>query len=333
MEKDFSRVSMNEEIRLDFLQNPKIDYELCKLGDYNFPSIASNIDEIMSFRFKLANMFSKSFALPFNFNCTGFLELFLNFENIYFFNSSHYEIRKAALKASNFINVSPLKIDSFSDFKPASKTLVIAPFINEDIFSFNLDLKNAFPDATLALDISYALALGLEIPPAHIYLINGAPLSLIHGMGIIISNEEYSSPIYKLGVGKAFYYAIRKRKEIKNLFNHKTNMEIFNKLQKSLGDDVSLFASNFAPNTLPLRFKSINTRNLIQHLYLDNVYIQSSQDCYLRLGEPSYTLLSMGFTPSLARELCALSFKEILNLDSLVEKIIQSYKIIKLMDF
>lgn len=333
MEKDFSRVSMNEEIRLDFLQNPKIDYELCKLGDYNFPSIASNIDEIMSFRFKLANMFSKSFALPFNFNCTGFLELFLNFENIYFFNSSHYEIRKAALKASNFINVSPLKIDSFSDFKPASKTLVIAPFINEDIFSFNLDLKNAFPDATLALDISYALALGLKIPPAHIYLANGAPLSLIDGMGIIILDEEYSSPIYKVGVSRAFYHAIIKRKEIAEIFNNKTNMEIFDKLKKSLGDDISLFASNFAPNTLPLRFKSINTRNLIQHLYLDNVYIQSSQDCYLRLGKPSYTLLSMGFSPSSARELCALSFKEILDVDSLVEKIIQSYKIIKLMDF
>ena len=336
-----------EEIRLDFLQNPKIDYELLQSlsCDYNLHSIANNdlLDRIMSFRSKLANMFFKSLSLPFSFNCAGFLELFLNFKNIYVFDSCNYEIRKASSIASNFINVYSIKLDSINieNNSNLDSTLVIAPYMHEDIFSFNdiLNLKSimkiTLPNSLLALDISYALALGLDICKdlADIYLMNGVPLSLIRGMGIIISNKEYTSPLYQNAVSEAFYHAITKRRNIKNNFNNKTNIEIFNKLRQDLGDDIDLFASNFAPNTLPLRFKSINTRNLIQHLYLDDIYIQSSQNCHLRLGQPSHTLLSLGFNPSQARELCALSFIEIKDIDFVVDKIIQTYKIIKLMDF
>lgn len=208
--------------------------------------------------------------------------------------------------------------------------------LNEDIFSINdfNNIRDIIGDTTFALDISYALALGLDIKyDANIYLINSASLALLNGVGLIASDKAYVSDIYRNNISKAIYFAIQKRSNSRFDFVSKDNDLLYSKLKEILGDDLMLFASNYPSNTLPLRFKFINTRNLIQHLYLDNIFIQSSQDCSLGVIQPSHTLLSLGFGMLKARELCTITFKELEEIDFLVDKISSSYKMIRLMEF
>lgn len=339
----------SEEIRLDYLQNPKLDKELidilCK--DYNFNSIVSTEEttNIEYFRDKLKKKFNKPCVVPFSFSVGGFLELFLQFKKIYFLPSLHYEIRKALEKLPQSIEIIKIPLDSTSGAlgdvcidsinDNSNDTLIIAPLINEDIFSINdfESISNIIKDATFALDISYSLALGLDIKyNADIYLINSSSLALLNGIGLIISNKTYSLDIYRNGISQAIYTAIEKRNSLLQDSN-KQNIILYERLKNELGDDIALFASNYPRNTIPIRFKHINTRNLIQHLYLDNIIVQSSQDCYLGIIKPSYTLLSMGFGEVKSRELCAITFKEIKNIDFVIDRIINSYKMIRLMEF
>lgn len=340
---------LNKEIRLDYLQNPKLDLELINMlcGEYNFNSIASNeeITHIESFREKLRIKFNKKHVMPFSFNTGGFLELFMHFDTIYFLPSIHYEVRKALELVSESKIIIKIPIDDiygnledkFKNHKnKPNKTLVIAPLLNEDIFSINdfNNIRDIIGDTTFALDISYALALGLDIKyDANIYLINSASLALLNGVGLIASDKAYVSDIYRNNISKAIYFAIQKRSNSRFDFVSKDNDLLYSKLKEILGDDLMLFASNYPSNTLPLRFKFINTRNLIQHLYLDNIFIQSSQDCSLGVIQPSHTLLSLGFGMLKARELCTITFKELEEIDFLVDKISSSYKMIRLMEF
>lgn len=332
---------MNE-IRLDFLQNPPLDRELSSLliPDFNFSSIATKELSMQSYRDKIKDKFNKDFVSPFNFLSGGFLELFVNFNTIYYVPSLHYEARNALNLISKFIVIKSIslldlesnlmKIDNNTNEVDKNKTLVILPFINEDIFSINKIPK--IKNMKFAIDISYALRLGLdvaeEIKNADIVLLNGATFGLPNGFGFIISDKIYTSYLYKKGVSEAFYKVLQV-----HIKTDKTNMELFSKLQESLGDDVSLFANNFAPNTLPVRFKHINTRNLIQHLYLNNIYLQSSQDCYLGFIKPSNTLISMGFGHVVARELCAITFDKMDDISYIANHLSESYKMIRLMDF
>ncbi len=324
-------------IRLDYLQNPPLDKEASSLliPEFNFSSIASkdSSNAIESYRQKLKMQFDKEYVAPFSFACGGFLEFFANFDTIYYVPSLHYEIRRAIEIISSFIttikiplhNIESANIESVE----SSSSLFIMPVINEDIFNINTIplLKNV----TLALDTSYAMALGIEISNADILLINGAALGLPNKIGLIASNTLYTSALYQKGVSEAFFNVINNR--ISNKKNGDTNMQLFGKLQTLLGDDIDLFANNIAPNTLPLRFKHINTRNLIQHLYLDDIYLQSSQDCYLGFIKPSHVLLELGYSTLRARELCAISFDVIDDIDYIADKLAQSYQMIRLMEF
>lgn len=338
----------NEEIRLDYLQNPKLDIDLINIlcGEYNFNSIASNKENmrIESFREKLRLKFNKKHVMPFSFNLGGFLELFMHFNKIYFLPSLHYEIRQALEIVSSFKTIIKIPIDDIygnleNEFKNCnnhSKTLIIAPLLNEDIFSINdfSNIRNIINDAIFALDISYSLSLGLDIiDDADIYLVNSAPLALLNGVGLVASNNLYIKDIYRNNISEAIYLAIEKRLDSRLDSTNKDNCLLYSGLKEVLGDDLMLFADNYPPNVLPLRFRYINTRNLIQHLYLDNIFIQSSQDCSLGIIQPSYTLLSMGFSMLTARELCTITFKEIKNIDFLIDKFVNSYKMIRLMEF
>ncbi len=323
---------MKKEIHLDFLQNPSINKEAIKhiIPNFNFNSIAIKESKDEYFREKLRQKFQKKYALPFNFSSSGFIEFFLNFKEIYYTASLHYEIRQAIFLLKDVIKsyIIPLqdldidKIDKSSN----SDTLIILPVINEDIFSINI--INEINNATLALDISYSLRLNMELPKSHIYFINGVTFGLINGIGLIISDKQYTSNLYKKGISEAFYTALEYK-----VATDSTNAIIYKKLKEELGDDVDLFAKKYANNTLPLRLKHINTRNLIQNLYLDDIYIQSSQECYLGFIKPSFTLMSLGFGEVKSRELCAITFDKIDDIDIVVSKIAESYKMIRLMDF
>lgn len=338
---------MPKEIRLDYLQNPPLNRNFSSLfmPSYNFSSIASKErnNQMEGFRNKLKNKFDKLNALPFNFSSGGFVELFSKFSKIYYTTSLHYEIRVALDSISKFVETIKIPLQSLengmleADIGIRSDLLkddilMIVPLINEDIFSINKipEIRNA----TLALDISYAVALGLEIDNslADIFLINSTPLGLLEHKGVILSNKPYTSMIYKNGVSEAFYHVIESRILERKSMQNNVNLMLFDKLKSMLGKDIALFVNDFAPNTLPLRFKHINTRHLIEHLYLDNIYIQSSQDCYLGFIKPSYTLTSLGFGMLTSRELCAITFNLLEDLDFIASKLAQSYQMIRLME-
>ena len=327
------------EIRLDFLPNPPLNKPLAELitPNHAFSSIADKeaSTRIESARNAIAKQFGKKSALPFSFTSGGFVELFLQFKKIYFLPSLHYEIRHALEIVRPFttqiaLDLSTKIAECDSPQNDKNTTLIIAPLINEDIFSVNQ--IPAIRNATLALDISYALALGLEVPQnADILLANALPLGLPRDFGLIISDEIRTSTIHKNGVSEAFLGAINERKAKK--FSADSSLTFFEKLKSRFGKDIDLFTRDFAPHTLPLRLRHINTRYLIEHLYLDSVFIQSAQDCALGFVKPSHTLLSLGFSPKQARELCAVSFEVLENADLVAQKIFESYKMIRLMEF
>lgn len=325
------------EIRLDYLQNPPLDKALAELinPNFTFSSIADkeHFERVESARNALKKHFGKQYAMPFSFTSSGFVELFLQFKKIYFLPTLHYEIRRALEIVRPFVALQEItdltkNLDSTTN---KDSTLFIAPLINEDIFSVNQipEIRNA----TLALDISYALALGLEIErdKANILLVNATPLGLPRDFGLIIADKIYTSTIHKNGVSEAFLGAINERRAKK--FSVDLSYELFEKLKSLFGKDIDLFTRDFAPQTLPLRLRHINTRYLIEHLYLDNIFIQASQDCALGFIKPSYTLLSLGFSPKQARELCAVSFENLGDMDLVAQKIFESYKMIRLMEF
>lgn len=325
------------EIRLDYLQNPPLDKALTELinPNFTFSSIADkeHFERVESARNALKKHFGKQYALPFSFTSSGFVELFLQFKKIYFLPTLHYEIRRALEIVRPFVALQEItdltkNLDSTTN---KDSTLFIAPLINEDIFSVNQipEIRNA----TLALDISYALALGLEIErdKANILLVNATPLGLPRDFGLIIADKIYTSTIHRNGVSEAFLGAINERRAKK--FSVDLSYGLFEKLKSLFGKDIDLFTRDFAPQTLPLRLRHINTRYLIEHLYLDNIFIQASQDCALGFIKPSYTLLSLGFSPKQARELCAVSFEVLENADLVAQKIFESYKMIRLMEF
>lgn len=325
------------EIRLDYLQNPPLDKALAELinPNFTFSSIADkeHFERVESARNALKKHFGKQYALPFSFTSSGFVELFLQFKKIYFLPTLHYEIRRALEIVRPFVALQEItdltkNLDSTTN---KDSTLFIAPLINEDIFSVNQipEIRNA----TLALDISYALALGLEIErdKANILLVNATPLGLPRDFGLIIADKIYTSTIHKNGVSEAFLGAINERRAKK--FSVDLSYGLFEKLKSLFGKDIDLFTRDFAPHTLPLRLRHINTRYLIEHLYLDNIFIQASQDCALGFIKPSYTLLSLGFSPKQARELCAVSFENLGDMDLVAQKIFESYKMIRLMEF
>lgn len=325
------------EIRLDYLQNPPLDKALTELinPNFTFSSIADkeHFERVESARNALKKHFGKQYALPFSFTSSGFVELFLQFKKIYFLPTLHYEIRRALEIVRPFVALQEITdLTKNLDFTTnKDSTLFIAPLINEDIFSVNQipEIRNA----TLALDISYALALGLEIErdKANILLVNATPLGLPRDFGLIIADKIYTSTIHKNGVSEAFLGAINERRAKK--FSVDLSYGLFEKLKSLFGKDIDLFTRDFAPQTLPLRLRHINTRYLIEHLYLDNIFIQVSQDCALGFIKPSYTLLSLGFSPKQARELCAVSFEVLENADLVAQKIFESYKMIRLMEF
>lgn len=325
------------EIRLDYLQNPPLDKALAELinPNFTFSSIADkeHFERVESARNALKKHFGKQYAMPFSFTSSGFVELFLQFKKIYFPPTLHYEIRRALEIVRPFVALQEItdltkNLDSMTN---KDSTLFIAPLINEDIFSVNQipQIRNA----TLALDISYALALGLEIErdKANILLVNATPLGLPRDFGLIIADKIYTSTIHKNGVSEAFLGAINERRAKK--FSVDSSYGLFEKLKSLFGKDIDLFTRDFAPQTLPLRLRHINTRYLIEHLYLDNIFIQASQDCALGFIKPSYTLLSLGFSPKQARELCAVSFENLGDIDLVAQKIFESYKMIRLMEF
>lgn len=244
------------EIRLDYLQNPPLDKALTELinPNFTFSSIADkeHFERVESARNALKKHFGKQYALPFSFTSSGFVELFLQFKKIYFPPTLHYEIRRALEIVRPFVALQEItdltkNLDSTTN---KDSTLFIAPLINEDIFSVNQipEIRNA----TLALDISYALALGLEIErdKANILLVNATPLGLPRDFGLIIADKIYTSTIHKNGVSEAFLGAINERRAKK--FSVDLSYGLFEKLKSLFGKDIDLFTRDFAPQTLPL---------------------------------------------------------------------------------
>lgn len=339
----------SNEIRLDYLPNPPLNTELSNLiiPNHTFNSIADKevTNRIESARTTLKKRFGKHSALPFTFTASGFVELFLQFKKIYFLPTMHYEIRRALEIVRPFTEQIQLNTPSkllesdilLPDDKQKDEILMIAPLINEDIFTLNQipEIRNA----TLALDVSYAIALGLEeiynieCKKAHIAFANAVPLGLPSGFGLILSNKIYTSSIYRNGVSEAFLMAIDERLLQYKRIDKNMNLKFFEVLKSYFNKHIDLFSHDFVPQTLPLRFRHINTRYLIEHLYLDNIFLQSSLDCALGFIKPSHTLLSMGFSPVQARELCAISFENIGDMDMLAQKLFESYRMIRLMEF
>lgn len=323
-------------IRLDFLQNPPLDSTLnaLLLKDFNFNSIALK-NEASDFGLKAR--FNKNEIALFSFSIGGFIELFLHFKRIYFAPSLHFSARAALDSLNNIIEIHELNLgdlkknllDLDSSLNPhlRDETLIILPSINEDIFSQNEIPK--ISNATLALDISYECRLGeFSDIGADILLLNSAVFGLINNLGLIIANKKYTKISIQNGLLEAFSKALDKKIKLDS-----SNKKLFSILKNELGKNIDVFCQNYAPNTLPLRFRHINTRFLIEHLYLEDIFISPNYECQIGLYKPSNVLKSLGFGEMAARELCAISFERLENVDFVAEKLINAYKIILLMEF
>lgn len=335
---------------LDLLQNPPLKPELnqCFFSQrtQNLPpisqaSFSKNQNDLRS----LSAYFGGESGGNFGFLSGAFVELFLRLRNlkIGFALSNHqqaYQAYKLCKEICHFIPILPdLNEGVILDVPPCD--VYILPYINQDLLTRNpiTSLKEKIlscnKESLLFLDVSYALARGerldFRIDSQTIFLCDGESLGFLRGYGVFLGKEEHLSFFSPTRYVDGFYLSLLQEiQRLQNMPRKEDKKELFfHSLQSILSDDVSLFApltSSFA-NTLALRLKGIKARNLLQSLFLEEIFAINGQDCLFGFQSPSFVLQEMGYTELTSRELLSLSFDE--SSPSVVEKIAQHYQNIK----
>lgn len=101
-------------------------------------------------------------------------------------------------------------------------------------------------------------------------------------------------------------------------------------LKKYLGENLDTFASldNTPPNALPLRFRNIKARTLIQALSVEQIFAINGQDCLFGKAKPSFVLQTMGYEEKHCRELLSISYRDLQphQIDTIAQKIAFAYQ-------
>lgn len=337
-------------MHLDLLQNPVLKPKLnaCFFSQrtQNLPPIAQacfaqNKNDLRA----LSAYFGGESGGNFGFLSGAFLELFLRLGDVKigFALSNHqqaYQAYKLSEKICHFVPILPdLYQGVILDVPPCD--VYILPYINQDLLTRNpiatlkeqILLKN--PQSLLIIDVSYALARGepldFKIDSQTIFLCDGESLGFLRGYGVFLGLEKHACLFSPTRYVNGFYASLLQEiQRLQSMPKTEDQKELFfYSLQAILADDVSLFApltSSFC-NTLALRLKGIKARNLLQSLFLEEIFAINGQDCLFGFQSPSFVLQEMGYTELDSRELLSLSFDEFNPL--VIEKIAHHYQNIK----
>lgn len=226
------------------------------------------------------------------------------------------------------------------------------PLINQDLLTLNPieKLTNQIlthsPDALIFLDISLFTSMAhfydLSSLPTHpqiLYLCNGESLGLMRPSGFIFSSEDLTSPqrtilqrfsftqLTRPNLFKAGLFALQALLAQNPTDFNDTKALFSDTLKAKLGENLSLFAplEFIVPNALPLRFRHIKVRPLIQSLSIEQIAIINGQDCLFGNTKPSFVLQAMGYEELSARELVSLSYYTIKDIESTANSLARAY--------
>lgn len=226
------------------------------------------------------------------------------------------------------------------------------PLINQDLLTLNPveNLTNQIlthsPDSLIFLDISLFVSLAyfydLSSLPTHpqiLFLCNGESLGLIRPSGFLLSFEnlppcheallqQFSLTLLtRPNLFKAGLCALQALLAQNPVDFKDTKALLFDTLKAKLGENLSLFApiEFIVPNALPLRFRHIKVRPLIQSLSIEQIAIINGQDCLFGNAKPSFVLQAMGYEELSARELVSLSYHSLKDIESIANSLARAY--------
>ncbi len=298
-----------------FLHNPErntkaIEYLL--QDAYNHPSIIKTPQMELQVLLKKTKML---YAQAFDYSVGSFIELLLAAQKqgkLAYSTALHPHLNEAA----RYISAIPLPPLSFPLDSLQKVDILIIPYIDDEIFTYNTIIQNMTKDIQnkyIILDISFALRANIitldSLPDyADALLIDGEVFGLLKGCGVLLQSQNMfikNDSRTIMGLGNAFIEALSscsptQENQTKILYEYLSqeipNIELFAPIEKLL------------PNTLPIRLRGIKARRLTMALFHDNIIIANGRKCLFGLGEPSYVLESMGFLEHERRELVSLSF-------------------------
>ena len=332
-------------VHLDSLQNPPIKKDLMEklvCVDYpNYQAIIPNaMQKIQKENGLLSEYLEMKIARPFTFSYESFfylLSILTQKYKVALVLSSHpllYYAYCNHFKKEEIIALIPQKDSGEIKLDEAlnnGANCVILPYLNEDILTSNLHLDSKLKDVFCIWDISYALALKMELPQnADIFLANGENLGLMRGYGILACKEsdfygDFGIFLEIENLYAIFLEAIKTQKVLKD----DVAKEFFLALKEILGEDCS-FAFKSVKNTLPLRLKGSIARKLIQAVFFDEIKIINGIECLLGFAKPSFVLQLMGYTKREAREFLSISFlQNTADLKKITNKIARKYQQLK----
>lgn len=285
----------------------------------------------------------------FGFLSGDFVELFIRLKDFHvgFAISNHQQAYQAYELCKTLCKITPI-IPSQSEGIITSLPkcdIYLLPYINQDLLTKNpipylksLALAQN-PQARFVIDISYALQRGEELEfdlsdGDSIFLCDGESLGFLRGCGVFLGSPQahsfFAPTRYIDGFYQALLHEIQALRSIPKLPNQ--NFAFFEQLHHILGKDLDLFApiQHCLPNTLPLRFRGIKARTLLQSLYLDHLFAINGQACLFGFLTPSFVLQEMGYPTSCARELLSISFESIQP--AIIQTLAEHYRRIKTME-
>ncbi|WP_051420500.1 hypothetical protein [Helicobacter pametensis] len=317
---------------LDLLANPPLiasnHTQLLSRRSQNLPPISQDLFKKNQRELcALGEYFGLQGGENFSFLSGDFVELFVHLRDkkIGFAISNHQQAYQAYKLTQNLCDFTPIIPDQESGIISALPDcdVYILPLINQDLLTLNpisqlkANILNKNPNAIFVIDISYAVArgekLGFDPCLQTILLCDGESLGFLRGYGIYLTTDQHFSLFPPTRYIDGLYSAILEeiqRRATPNKQDYKD--QVFELLQKELGDDMMLFAplTSSLPNTLALRLRHIKARSLLQSLFLEEIFAINGQECLFGFASPSFVLQEMGYTQDQARELLSLSFDE-----------------------
>lgn len=353
------------EIRLDFLANFPHNHKanaLLMRDDLPNPNTleSSFIQSLSADSKQLASMFGMSASQSFDYTSGSFALLFQLLHTHHFHialaSSLHQQSFYAAALYPSITLFAPCQtsgvIDSLPSMPSHKNLALFIPYINQDILTQNpidtliSQTLHSYPNALIFLDISLlASVLDSRIlsvlcaltHPQIVFLCNAENIGLMRPSGFLLSHtrisQEHKEILHALSrffllraqLFQASYLALQDILRTPKISDEK--FELYKKLKLLLDDSLSLFAplESTLPNALPLRFRHIKARLLIQALSVEGIFAINGQDCLFGNAKPSFVLASQGYDEPSTRELLSISYHHALDLDALAHRLSNAY--------
>lgn len=347
-------------MRLDFLQNHPLNKEINDvLINLNYPNPSpinpKDYELINQDRIKLADYFNTNMIFNFNNLASSWCEFLLKLSRYYkiaYSISNHqqsYQAQKILTTKPFYLipdkNSGIIEKQSLEIALDLGANCFIIPFVNQDILTLNkieeikFFLKQSLKDFLLICDISYFInfsKLNNDLLDKNtIFILDGSSIGLIQGYGVMITKDFEKQDIFSndLKNPKLFEAILKALKTIKIPKNNTQN-EFYNILKEFFKEDLNTFAplENTFFNSLPLCFKGIKARHLLQALLIQKIHAINGQECLFGLAKPSFVLQEMGYSEARSRELLSISYHHIDDMEKTAKILTQTYKQIKALE-